>query len=425
MKIEIRWKSWVRRHPLLFVLSVVGTCLLTMALWLQAGDLGSLDASSHLGVTREEILKKIGSQVLANNFPVSIDEIGGHEKAFIEYSLRQDMQRYSDELLSTYRPDYAAFVALDARTGEILSLSSYSRKAEFAAHNLALLARFPSASIFKVVTATAAIDQDRATADTIVPFNGANHTLYKKNIETTSHNRWTRYMTLKQAFALSANSFFGKLGLYQVGPLGLREYAEKYLFNVPIASDLPVEEGIALIPTDDDWGVVEASSGYTRENKMSPLQGALLAAAAVNDGMIMRPHLVRSIVDSDGATLYQAETEVLSTAMREESARQVRELMRETVRSGTSRKAFRNLMRKAKYSEVEFGGKTGSLNAVDPKGKTDWFVGYMRYKDRRIAVAAASIHGDLWRVRSSQLASLYFEHYLRGMSARPNVQANR
>ena len=144
--------------------------------------------------------------------------------------------------------------------------------------NLALRATFPSASVFKVVTAAAAISERKMNAGSIVSFNGRAHTLYKRNIFGDATNRWTTHMTLKDAFAHSVNAVFGKLGVFIVGPTELKSYAEKFGFNRKLPSDLPVQQGKAEI-TEDPWEIAEAASGFTKHNTMSPLQGALIAAA--------------------------------------------------------------------------------------------------------------------------------------------------
>ena len=114
--------------------------------------------------------------------------------------------------------------------------------------NLTLHATFPVASVFKVVTASAAIDGKKAGTETVIPFNGANHTLYKRNaMDDTRVNRWTQKMTMREAFSRSVNTFFGKLGLFYVGPEALMKYAEKYQFNRSIRADIPIDMGVVKI----------------------------------------------------------------------------------------------------------------------------------------------------------------------------------
>lgn len=220
--------------------------------------------------------------------------------------------------------------------------------------------------------------------------------------------RWTRRMTVREAFSRSVNTVFGKLGLFYVGPKELMRYAERFHFNHPIESDMPVQTGYAKIAAEDYWSVVTAASGFTRDNTMSPVQGAMIAAAVANDGVMMEPYLVRSLHDANGEMVYQAQPRQASVALERKSAENLRVMMRETIRSGTSRKSFRVMNQRTKFDDVEVGGKTGSLTGTDPFGRCDWFVGYMRYKGQKIAVAALTVNEEKWRVKSSYLASSFF-----------------
>jgi cell division protein FtsI/penicillin-binding protein 2 len=75
-------------------------------------------------------------------------------------------------------------------------------------------------------------------------------------------------------------------------------------------------------------------------NRMSPVQGAMIAAAVVNDGKLVMPYVVDSMTDQAGNEVYRGETIDNGNIMSPSSAKKVRELMEETVISGTSRKSF-------------------------------------------------------------------------------------
>jgi cell division protein FtsI/penicillin-binding protein 2 len=303
---------------------------------------------------------------------------------------------------------------MDAETGQILSIVSYSSK-EHIEDNLALRSDFPSASVVKVVTAAAAIEKKDFNSTTVVPFNGRAHTLYRRNVLQDKVTRWTSFPTLKDAFAKSINTVFGKIG-NSVGSQELAVYANRFGFNRKITADLPLRPGTAEIP-DDTWGIAEAASGFTRENTMSPLQGALIAAAIANDGKMMEPYVVRSVYSEKGEVLYNAEPRVASLAIDSSTASILRELMAQTVTHGTSKKQFRGFFRK-EFANLDVGGKTGSLTGMSPRGKYDWFVGYARNDERKVAVAALTIHDKLWRVKSSYLARRAFEQMFKRREAR-------
>lgn len=365
-------------------------------------------------LSKDDISLSVGSEVSNNRFPAesqfaigSIPVVGR-----MHYAFEAEEQAYMEKLLSQYRPDFGVFVAMDAKTGRIITMASRTQGDE-GAENLALKATFPAASIFKVITAGAVLDTDKVNPNTRIAFNGASHTLYRRNVVDTKENKWTRRMTIREAFGSSVNTIFGKLGLFYAGPETLRAYAERFHFNHPIRADVPIQTGYSRFTADDPWSVVAAASGFTLDNTMSPVQGAMIAAAVANDGVMMEPYIVDSVMNPQGEPLYQAAPRRASIVVGPETARQLRELFEQTVRSGTSRRAFRQALKARKFDTVEFGGKTGSLTGTNPKGKCDWFIGYARFGDQRIAVAALTVNQQKWRVKSSTLAQLFLTDYVK------------
>jgi penicillin-binding protein A len=364
-------------------------------------------------LTKSRVAEILKTYVNSYQFPSALNvDLNGDEEipATVHYSFNSGLQKDMEQVIQSYNPDYAAFVAIDPKSGRILSMVSHS-KFKVLQDNLALRATFPSASVFKVVTAAAAIEGSNVSADTLVAFNGRKHTLYKNQILKSKVTQWTRYITLKEAFAYSINTVFGRLGAFSIGSERLREYADRFGFNHEIATDIPFQEGRAFIP-NDVWGLAESASGFTRENKMSPLQGALIAATIANDGVMMAPYTVQSVTRSDGTAIYSAIPEVNSVVIDPDTASQIRILMKETVRRGTSRGSFRGFF-KREFSFLDVGGKTGSLTGLEPPGKYDWFVGYANSGTRKIAFAALTIHEKYWTVKSSYLARKAIESFFK------------
>ena len=422
---------------------------------------GPAAIENKVGLTKQKIASMLADYTSFYRFPTEIEidltDAGktiaapvaapvpapGHEgsskkvRAVLEYAFDPRLQDYMESLYKQYKPDYGAFVAMDATTGQVLSLVSFSTKPG-PIGNLALRATFPSASVFKVVTAAAAIETKNYSANTIIPFNGANHTLYRNNVMKNQVTRWTRYPTLKTAFANSINTVFGKLGALNMTPAELKSYADRFGFNKPIPADLPVQSGSAPVP-EDPWERAETASGYTRDNTMSPLQGAMIAAAVVNDGVMMEPFIVRSVFTDEGKSIYKVEPKMAGVSVDARTAAEIRELMKETVIHGTSKKSFRGFFKHGKKyaalaQRIQVGGKTGSLTGMDPPGKYDWFVGYGSDGSRKIAVAALSVHEKFWKVKSSYLARMAIEKYFgeinaasssNGMSASVDLQDGR
>ena len=122
----------------------------------------------------------------------------------------------------------------------------------------------------------------------------------------------------------------------------------------------------------------------------------------------MSPYLIKLATDQWGVPLYLNQTESLGEVVTPETAKELRQLMQETVRRGSARKSFRKFFR-GEMKNVEVGGKTGSLTGRAPAGRYDWFVGYAASADKRIGFASLAINKEYWTVKSSYVARRFIE----------------
>ncbi len=361
---------------------------------------------------RTLIAKNLGDKIKANELPekMKLEWDGKKQDVHVEYTIDSTLQREADRLLKAYKPDYGAIFMMDAMTGEVLTMASFQRDNEDAG-NLNLQASFPAASVFKVVTATAAIDKAGITPEHKIRYNGGAYTLYKKNVLSDKVTRFTNVITLRDAFARSINTAFGRLCLENLHPEDLNEYANRYMFNQEIPCDFPVDMGVAYVPPGKGFEMAEVASGFNKTNRMSPVQGAMIAAAVANDGEGVVPFIVRNVKNEKGESLYAGTTLSSGNVMTKESSEKIRELMERTVTSGTSRRSFRPIVKDRKFREIEMGGKTGHLTGDNPAGRTDWFVGYAQDGERKIAVAAITVNKKFWTVKSAHLGQSMFRKY--------------
>lgn len=364
------------------------------------------------GVEKQHIAESISSSLIQNEYPENVVlSVGDKEMdVVLQYNIDPQFNEYVDELLLKYRPDFASVVAIDPKTGRLLAMSSYIRDGE-PYGNLSVHSEFPAASLFKIITAAAALEQDLATPDTPYFYNGKNTSLYKSNVFKNKRNKWTRKASLSKAFAISINTVFGKLGIFHVGGPALNEYANQFGFNRGLDLDFRVPASISEFDMSDDWTIAEIASGYNRTTTISPVHAAMLASAVVNDGIVVNPQLIDIALDSNGLILYSA-TPSSFRAIEEKTAHDMRKLMRATVKNGSARKSFRGFF-KGDNVKLDVGGKTGSITGTNPKGKTQWFAGYGDSGSSSLAVAAVVVNKEKWRVKPAYLARKVIEQYFK------------
>lgn len=370
--------------------------------------------AQNLQYVRAQIREQITPFIQKNELPSQLDfeKFGAFEKADVQYTLDPVIQAQAEKLLKRYRPDYASIVAIDAKTGRILALSSYLKEDD-TPENLAIKATFPAASVFKIIPASVALDKYMLESSLLIPFNGSSHTLYRKNVMSDKINKWTRLISMKQAFAQSVNTFFARLALKKMQPNDLKEYAEKFQFNRPIVTDFPVDTSVAVIPNEKGYELAEVASGFNKTSKLSPVQGAMMAAAIADNGIMRNPYIIDSLTNKEGEVVYQGEPMEVSRPLTPEGATKLRELMQATVIQGTGRKSFRPLVKNNQFMTLELGGKTGSITGDEPRGKVDWFVGYAISGEEKIAIAAITVNKKYWTVKSAYLAQSIFKNHFK------------
>ena len=355
---------------------------------------------------------------LYNNIPV--DTLEWHNKrVVVKCSFDTALVKLANTLMMRYHPKYGAVVAMDAKTGRILSLVSY-QNGEGPPMGEAIFTKsfFPAASVFKTITAAAAIEQSALLPESRLAITGNRHTLYKFQIERSLRNATD--ISFEDAFAYSANPIFARLGMYSIGRERLMAYADKFGFNSAIPCELANEPSLAVVP-DSAFAIAEFSSGYTQQTTISPLYGAMLAAAMTNRGEMVLPTLVDTIVSiDDNRTLYARSTQLWRAPIRPATAAVLADIMGKVTVYGTARKSFRQLRQSSRYDDYRFGGKTGSLDK-DGFGRVDWFVGFASHRYNRtspIAVGIVTVHGDYWTVHSSYIAAEMFRTYINNLDRR-------
>jgi len=342
------------------------------------------------------------------------------------YSLDTALQNGIGRMIKQYRPKYGAAVVMEPINGRILALVSYRNESVPAiGERLYLRSIFPAASIYKTVTAAAAIETARYGSQTRVPVTGRNHTLYKYQIKKSAAP-WNE-RTFEDAFAYSINSAFARIGMYDVGKKTFERYSRQFGFNAAIPFDLAIDSSQVTVPDDTSYAMAELASGFNRGTTLSPIHGALIAAAVSENGRMPVPHIVDSICCiNDGRCLYRQTPTVWKNPIGKNTAHELRNMMNRVATLGTCRKAFK-VLRNCTWSEdLDYGGKTGSLD-VDNLGKIDWFIGFAASKnqpERRLAVAVVTVHGRLWNVHSSYVGAEIFRKYFRPAPGRQLARQN-
>ncbi|MFE7119778.1 peptidoglycan D,D-transpeptidase FtsI family protein [Streptomyces sp. NPDC057654] len=306
-----------------------------------------------------------------------------------------------------------AVAALDPRTGKILALAntpSYDpstiagsgKKDEEAWKKLgadkdkpnvnrALQETYPPGSTFKLVTASAALENGLYTdidAPTKSPLPYYLPDTNKQPLPNEG-NIPCENASLREALRYSCNTVFGKISA-DLGNATMKKEAEKFGYNDPKV-DTPTRAFESLYPKDNRPQNAMAGIGQA-SNQATPLQMAMVTAAIANNGKLMKPYMVDKLRAPNLNVIEQTEPKEYSRPLSSANAQKLQEMMETVVEKGTGTAG--------KIDGVTVGGKTGTAqhgenNKANPYA---WFVSYAKTdKGSPVAVACVIESSDTLR----------------------------
>src|SRR5229473_764937 len=273
-------------------------------------------------------------------------------------------QALSDAVQRAHAKSGTAIV-MDPRTGEILALANApsfdpnqpQKDSAEARVNGALQNIYEPGSTFKVVAYSAAIEKGLVRPEDKIDCQMGQITVAGRLIH--DHKRFG-VLTIADALALSSNVGAIKLGLL-VGNEAMYEYMKRLGFGARTGIDLAGESPGILRPLNHWQPSSIGSIAMGQEIGVTPLQMATAYSVLANDGMLVKPHLVREMRTPDGTVVFQAKTES-RRALKPETTAALRGMFEGVTLHGTARKAQLN-----GYTAA---GKTGTAQKIDPKTRT-------------------------------------------------------
>ena len=327
----------------------------------------------------------------------------------IDTSINIPLQNHLLKKMDRKNSRYIGMVVIEPSTGNVLTMAGFDKQDP--RHNTCLDSHYPAASIFKIVTAAAAVEQCGLNSNSTLKFNGAQHTLYKRQLREQT-NKYTNHISFRDSFAKSVNPVFGKIGKLKLGKKSLQNYAEAFGFNSEIHFEKPPLPSHLAIG-EDPYHWAEIASGFNRDTTLSPLHGALLAAIILKEGKTTHPTIVEKITIDSGRAIHPDRSNEAQQVISPATSRVVYDLMEATVRYGTSSKAFKGYRKDPVLSKLNIGGKTGSIFDKNHELRYDWFVGFADVKNggRQMAVAIVVAHEKYIGIRASQYARMAMKKY--------------
>lgn len=300
-----------------------------------------------------------------------------------------------------------AVVALDPRTGAILTmvskpsydpnpLASHSVEEQQAAWqvlqedpekptlNRAIAQTLPPGSVFKIVTAAAALESGRYEPDSLIP-GPAEYDLPQSTVDLPNQSGEPcgsgpeELTTLTNALRVSCNTAFAYLG-NDLGDDALREQAERFGYNSEPLTDEDLNAATSIFPAELDAPQTALAAIGQFDVRATPLQIAMVSAGIANDGTVMNPYFIEELRDPDRVkVLERTEPEELSRAVSTETAQELTAMMVEVVENGTGQNG--------QLDGIQVAGKTGTAQTTPERPPYAWFTSFAPADDAQIAVA--------------------------------------
>lgn len=362
----------------------------------------------------------------------------------VRLTIDSGLQSYAEGALDSFGLP-GAFVAMNARNGEVLAMGSAptfdpsifthpitqsqyraltSRKTDAPLANRAIQGLYPTGSSFKPITATAALQDHLIAPSTIFNDTGSLKIDANQTLHNAGHATYGP-INMSDALKVSSDIYFYNLGMKAKASKGggmIQDWARQYGLGESTGIDLPAEvDGLIPNPawrnrlyhehlTDRPWSVGDNINLAVGQGDLEadPLQMAVAYAALGNGGKVLRPHLGDDIESATGRVI-----EELRPAPRREI--KISPTTRNTIMTGLTRAA----MEPGGTSYPVFGhfpfavaGKTGTAQRPNQPDQS-WYIVLAPAKNPQIVVAVTLERGGFGADTAAPVAARILEHYFK------------
>ncbi len=307
----------------------------------------------------------------------------------IDETIQFITERALDKAFTQHHAASASVIVMDTRTGEILALANRPT------YNLgepdssllesrtdrAVVHVYEPGSVFKIVAAAAALEEGIfKETDKFFCENGAyrvgNHMLHDHH----SHGTLTFTEVIEQSSNIGVTKIAQKMG----GEI-FYKYAQRFRFGIKTGVDLLGEVAGVLKPPSQWSKTTIGAIPIGQEVTVTPLQLVSAISAIANDGVYMKPFVVKYVKDNKGQVIKSFYPQIVDRVISEDTSRRLKAILKGVVENGTGKKA--------KIEGVSVAGKTGTsqkiVNGVYSHNKFyATFIGFAPVENPRVAVVA-------------------------------------
>jgi cell division protein FtsI/penicillin-binding protein 2 len=288
-----------------------------------------------------------------NNVHLTIDLT---YQSIAEEALKMGVEKFSS--------DVGFVVMLKPGTGEILALAQYPN---FNPNNIllsdssylrirAVTDMIEPGSVFKIVTASVALEKNLVRPEQkFFAENGTYRVFHGKAVRVITDHVAHGYLTFREALEQSSNIVFAKISDI-IGGEAMFTQARNFGFGNLTNIELPVEAS-GVLNKPSDWSAFTLNTmAYGYEISATPLQIAMAYATIANKGILMKPFLVKKIVNEKGEIIREGQPITIRRVVSERTACLLKDFLKGVIVNGTAKAAS--------VEGLDIAGKTGTARQI-------------------------------------------------------------
>jgi cell division protein FtsI/penicillin-binding protein 2 len=289
--------------------------------------------------------------------------------------------------LDLYKAKAGTIIVMDPKSGEVLAMANaptfdpnnFAKSDASALTNSAVNAQYEPGSVFKIITAAAALDTGVVTPTQLLTDTGS--IAVGQRVILNSDRAGYGQVNMTEALARSLNVITAQWALL-LGEQQFYQYVERFGFGKVTEIDLAGEiYGLVKKPGTLDWSLSDlGTNSFGQGLAVTPIQMANATAAIANGGKLMRPYIVKERILN--GEVQQTEPTVLGVAIRPETAAMLNEILVNVVKTGNPA---------AGVAGYQIAGKSGTAQIPTELGYTEddtivTFTGYAPADDPRFVI---------------------------------------
>lgn len=326
--------------------------------------------------------------ISCSNRPVKDPQAGATLQLTIDARIQAVAETALRKIMEKHSPESAVAVVTDPRTGEILAIAGfpdYDPNDPAAAKPEARRCRAATdfvepGSTFKGIILAGLLEKGLVRAEEMIDTCGGSWN-YRGRTITDVHGHGT--ISVADVLVVSSNVGMARMST-RMKPADMEAWVRLFGFGKQTGAGIPGETP-GVVPREHPWApqtVVSASFGYAVG--VTPLQLAQAYGAIANGGSLIKPHLVKAVLDEDGSEVRMEPLPAGNRVVSQKVSRDIVSMMIQVVERGTAKTA--------KLDGWLVAGKTGTTKLLGKDGRyaagkyASSFVGFAPADNPRLLV---------------------------------------